>query len=82
MADAEKTIELDPSNVKGYFRKGECLINLKQFNEAEKSFSKGLELESKFQPQQFASQLEIFLGISQFFQRNMNVDASNSINSF
>jgi len=43
LADSEKGLELDPSNAKGFYRKGKIEIMLKKYNRALDSFRAGLK---------------------------------------
>ncbi|KAK3277741.1 hypothetical protein CYMTET_14267 [Cymbomonas tetramitiformis] len=47
LQDAEKSLELDPSFVKGHFRKGLSLSALERYDEAGQCFAKTLELDPK-----------------------------------
>lgn len=43
LKDANRAIELNPSNPKGFYRKGCSLLKLKRFRDAEKALKKALE---------------------------------------
>jgi stress-induced-phosphoprotein 1 len=45
LKDADKSIEIKPGWAKGYLRRGNALIKLKQFDEAQFSLKQGLEIE-------------------------------------
>ncbi|XP_020565252.1 tetratricopeptide repeat protein 31 isoform X2 [Oryzias latipes] len=45
LADAERSIQLDPGWPKGYFRKGNALMGLKRYSEAEKAMEQVLKLD-------------------------------------
>eukprot|EP00039_Didymoeca_costata_P013945 m.218691 g.218691 ORF g.218691 m.218691 type:complete len:333 (-) comp15905_c1_seq5:115-1113(-) len=45
LKDAEKCIELDPKFIKGYLRKGNCLIAMKKYSEAITAFQEGLKVD-------------------------------------
>ena len=44
LEDADKCLEMDSNYVKGYTRKGQALLSLRKFDEAEEIYKKGLEL--------------------------------------
>lgn len=56
LADAERTVELDPKFARGYGRKGVALFYLQRYEEAAAAYSKGLELEPNNEG--FAEELE------------------------
>ncbi|KAK2712793.1 hypothetical protein QYM36_011474 [Artemia franciscana] len=45
--DAEKALSLNENSLKGHFRKGQALVGLKKYDEAERCFMKILEIDPK-----------------------------------
>lgn len=45
LEDAEKSVSLDPTYAKGYYRKGQACIKLKKYSEAVEAYEGGLKLE-------------------------------------
>jgi len=45
LKDAEKCLELDPLFCKGYAKKGNCHVLLREYHKAMRAFEQGLEID-------------------------------------
>lgn len=84
LSDAEKTIEVNPSWVRGYSRKGAALHGLKRYKEAIDTYKKGLEIEpnnealkqsiASIENEIYSSGQNIFTQFAKYFEGNFEVN--------